>query len=72
LRLAQTRGMSRGVLGGSGAWFWVFLAAWGIRRLRRAIGSEAVLVYRGEVDPGHRIEIDHLAETYGGKRVRRR
>jgi hypothetical protein len=72
LRLVQTRGMSRGVFGGSGTWFWVFLAAWGARRLRRAIGSEPVVVYRGEVEPGHTLEIGHLAETYGGKRIRRR
>jgi hypothetical protein len=72
LRLAQTRGMSRGVMGGSGPWFWVFLAAWGVRRIRRAIGSEPVVVYRGEVKLGHTVEIGHLAETYGGKRVRRR
>ncbi|HZA75631.1 MAG TPA: hypothetical protein VE623_04490 [Acidimicrobiales bacterium] len=72
LRLVQTRGMSRGVMGGSGPWFWVFLAAWGARRLRRAIGSEPVVVYRGEVKPGHTMEIRHLLETYDGKRVRRR
>lgn len=64
--------MSRGVMGGSGPWFWVFLTAWCARRLRRAIGSEPVVVYRGEVEPGQTIEIGHLAETYGGKRVRRR
>jgi hypothetical protein len=59
-------------MGGSGPWFWVFLAAWGTRRLRRVIGSEPVVVYRGEVEPGHTVEIRHLAETYRGKRVRRR
>ena len=72
LRLAQTSGMSRGVMGGSGPWFWVFLAAWGARRLRRVIGSEPVVVYRAEIKPGHTVEIGHLTETYGGKRVRRR
>jgi hypothetical protein len=70
LRLIQVRGMSRGVMGGSGPWFWVFLAAWTARRIRRVIGSEPVVVYRGEVKPGQTIEIDHLVETYGGKRVR--
>ena len=70
LRLVQVRGMSRGVMGGSGPWFWVFVAAWTARRVRRVIGSEPVVVYRGEVKPGHTIEIDHLVETYGGKRVR--
>ncbi len=72
LRLLQSRGMRRGVRGGSRVWFWVFVAAWASRRLRRAIGSEPVVVYRGEVEPGQTIEIGHLTETYGGKRVRRR
>jgi hypothetical protein len=62
--------MSRGLMGGSRAWFWVFVAAWGARKVRRVIGSEPVVVYRGEVKPGHTIEVDHLVETYGGKRVR--
>jgi ribosomal protein L25 (general stress protein Ctc) len=50
----------------------VYVAVWGTRRLRRAIGSEPAVVYRGEVEPGQTIEIRHLTETYGGKRVRRR
>jgi hypothetical protein len=72
LRLLQSRGMSRGVLGASRGWFWVFVAAWGARRLRRAIGSEPTVVYRADLEPGHTLEIGHLPETYGGKRVRRR
>jgi hypothetical protein len=72
LRLVQARGMRRGVSGGSRVWFWMFVAAWTSRRLRRAIGSEPAVVYRGELDPGETIEIGHLPETYGGKRVRRR
>jgi hypothetical protein len=71
LRLVQSRGMRRGVRGGSRFWFWMYLAAWTGRRLRRAIGSEPVVVYRGEIKPGETIEIAHLTETYGGKRVRR-
>ena len=71
LRLVQSRGMRRGVRGGSRFWFWMYVAAWTSRRLRRAIGSEPVVVYRGEVKPGETIEIAHLTETYGGKRVRR-
>ena len=72
LRLVQSRGMRQGVRGGSRFWFWVFVAAWISRRLRRAIGSEPAVVYRGEVKPGQTLEIVHLAETYGGKRVRPR
>jgi hypothetical protein len=71
LRLVQSRSRRRGV-GGSRGWFWVFVAVWGIRRVRRLIGSEPAVVYRAEVEPGHAIEIRHLTETYAGKRVRRR
>jgi len=72
LRYLQSRGMRRGVRGGSRAWFWVFVVVWVTRRVRRAIGSEPAVVYRGELQPGDTIEIGHLTETYGGKRVRRR
>ncbi|MGH9287764.1 MAG: hypothetical protein ACRD0V_05640 [Acidimicrobiales bacterium] len=64
--------MRLGVRGRSRFWFWVFVAAWISRRLRRAIGSEPTVVYRSEVKPGQTVEIAHLAETYGGKSVRRR
>jgi hypothetical protein len=46
--------------------------AWGLRRFRRAVGSEAELVYRGELRPGETVQIDHRPETYDGKRVRSR
>jgi hypothetical protein len=72
LRILQSRGMRQGVRGGSRGWFWVYVAVWGTRRLRRAIGSEPAIVYRGELQPGDTIEISHLTETYGGKRIRRR
>ena len=71
LRMAQARGMRRGVRGGSRPWFWIFVGAWGVRRLRRLIGGEPVVVYRGEVEPGRSVEIGHLAETYGGGQQRR-
>lgn len=72
LRFLQMRGVARGVFGTSSAWTWVAISAFAARRLRRAIGSEAVVVYRGEIRPGEALQVDHLAETYGGKRVRRR
>ena len=34
------------------------------------IGSEADLVYRGELKPGETVRIAHKPETYQGKRVR--
>ena len=71
LRVAQARGMNRGVKGGSRPWFWVFVGAWGARRLRRMIGGEPAVVYRADLEPGESLEIGHLTETYGGGRVRR-
>jgi hypothetical protein len=72
LKLLQRRGMNLGVLGSSRGWTWVFVAAFTARRLRRAIGSEYELVYRGEVKPGEVIQVGHLTETYEGRRVRSR
>jgi hypothetical protein len=70
LRYLQVRGAARGIFGSSTAWTWIAILAFGARQLRRAMGSEPVVVYRGELRPGDTVQIDHLAETYGGKRVR--
>jgi hypothetical protein len=72
LRYLQSTGRRRGVSGGSRGWFWVFVVVWVTRRVRRAIGSEPAVVYRGELQPGDTIEISHLTETYGGNSARRR
>jgi hypothetical protein len=72
LERMQRRGVRRGVYGSSRMWFWIAVFAWGSRRLRRAVGSESVLVYRGELRPGETVQIGHLPETYQGKRVRSR
>ena len=72
LRFLQSRGVNKGVLGSSRGWFWVAVLSFGLRRARRAIGSEYELVYRGELKPGETLEIGHLPETYQGKRVRSR
>jgi hypothetical protein len=74
LQILQRNGVRRGVMGGSRPWFWVAIGTWGLRRLRRTIGSEPEVVYRGELQPGQTFRIDHLTETYGGKtvKVRRR
>lgn len=65
LGLLQSRGVQRGVFGTSRSWFWIAIAAWVLRRLRRVVGSEPQLVYRGELKPGQAIQIDHLEEAYG-------
>jgi hypothetical protein len=72
LHYLQRRGMSKGVRGGSRVWLWVFLFSFVSRRLRRAVGSEYDVVWRGDVRPGETIRIRHLAETYDGKPVRSR
>jgi hypothetical protein len=72
LHFLQRRGVSKGVIGSSRGWFWVAVVTWTVRRFRRAIGSEYELVYRGTLEPGEVMEIEHLPETYGGRRVRPR
>lgn len=72
LHFLQRRGVNKGVLGSSRGWFWVAVVTWGLRRARRAIGSEYELVYRGELKPGETLQIGHRTETYEGKRVRSR
>jgi len=72
LRRLQSLGVSRGVFGGSRAWFWVAVVAFFARNARRAIGSEYDVVYRGELRPGEAVRIDHLTETRAGGRVRSR
>jgi hypothetical protein len=72
LRFFQRRGLNKGVLGTSRPWLWIFVASWGLRRFRRAIGSEYELVYRGELKPGETLNIGHLVEQYDGKKVRSR
>ncbi len=68
----QSRGVRQGLYGSSRFWFWMAVFAWTSRRLRRAVGSESRLVYRGELRPGEIVQIGHLPETYQGKRVRSR
>jgi len=70
LRRLQTRGVRLGVYGSSRAWLWIAVGAWALRRVRRVVGSESALVYRGELRPGEVLQIGHLTETYQGKRVR--
>jgi hypothetical protein len=50
----------------------VAVVTWTVRRVRRAIGSEYELVYRGTLKPGEVLEIGHRTETYDGRRVRAR
>jgi hypothetical protein len=71
LRYLQARGVQRGFRGSSRAWFWIAVGAWAFRRVRRVVGSEPEVVFRGELKPGQAIRIDHLREIYGdtaGKR----
>jgi hypothetical protein len=72
LRRLQRLGARRGVFGDSRVWLWIFVFAWGSRMLRRAAGSEALLVFRDEIRPGESIHISHKAETYQGRKVRSR
>jgi hypothetical protein len=72
LQILQNRGVRRSLYGSSKAWLYIAIGAYALRRFRRAIGSEAALVYRGELRPGETIRIAHKPETYAGKKVRSR
>jgi hypothetical protein len=65
LRMLQRRGVQRGIMGSSRSWFWIAVGAWGLRRVRKVVGSEPKLVFRGELKPGQTLRIDHLDEAYG-------
>jgi hypothetical protein len=65
LGFLQSRGVQRGIFGSSRAWFWIAVGAWVLRRVRRVVGSEPELVFRGELKPGQAVRIDHLKEIYG-------
>jgi hypothetical protein len=70
LHYLQRTGLRKGVMGTSRGWVYVFFGTLVLRRLRKAIGSEPEVVYRGELRPGEAFTIDHLPETYGGGRVK--
>ena len=70
LQMLQRNGVRRGVMGSSRPWFWVAVGTLGLRRLRRAIGSEPEVVFRGELQPGQTFKIEHVPETYGGKKIK--
>jgi hypothetical protein len=72
LRYAQARGVQRGIRGTSRTWFWIAVGAWVLRRVRRFVGSETEVVYRGELKPGQALRIDHLTEIYGDSADKRR
>ena len=72
LRRLQRLGINRGVYGSSRLWFWIFVFAWSSRQVRRAVGSESLIVFRDEIRPGETLRISHLAETYQGRKVRSR
>jgi hypothetical protein len=72
LHYLQRRGMAKGVRGSSRVWLWIFVFSFVSRRLRKAIGSEYDVVWRGDVRPGETIRVAHLTETYKGKPVKSR
>jgi hypothetical protein len=72
LHYLQRRGMAKGVRGSSRVWLWIFVFSFVSRRLRKAIGSEYDVVWRGDVRPGETIRVAHLTETYEGKPVKSR
>lgn len=70
LHYLQSSGMRRGIRGTSKGWTYIFFGALILRRVRKAIGSEPEVVFRGELKAGEAFTISHLPETYAGGRVR--
>jgi hypothetical protein len=70
LHVLQRAGLRKGLFGASRGWTTVFFGVLVLRRIRKAIGSEPEVVYRGELKEGEAFTISHLPQTYGGKRVR--
>ncbi|HKH06744.1 MAG TPA: hypothetical protein VKA65_16360 [Acidimicrobiales bacterium] len=70
LQYLQRTGMRKGLMGTSRSWLYVFVGTLALRRVRRMVGSEPEIVFRGELQPGQAFTIDHLPETYDGRRVR--
>lgn len=70
LHVLQRNGLRKGLLGTSKGWTAIFVGAFVLRRIRRAVGSEPEIVYRGELKAGEAFTISHLPQTYDGTRVR--
>lgn len=58
--------------GGSRTWLIVGTAAWLLRTANRLRAPVPEVVYRGSIEPGQRLVVDHLELDHGGRPVRRR
>ncbi|MGY6499585.1 MAG: hypothetical protein ACXIVQ_01605 [Acidimicrobiales bacterium] len=68
-RLALVRAF-RG--GGSRTWLIIGTAAWLVRTANRLRAPVPEVVFRGTVEPGERLVVDHLLVDQGGHPVKRR
>ena len=68
-RLALVRAF-RG--GGSRTWLIIGTAAWLVRTANRLRAPVPEVVFRGTVEPGERLVVDHLLVDQGGRAVKRR
>lgn len=68
VNLLRSRGMQRGVLGGSRGWLGVWVGITAVRQVRKHLGKEPVLVERVVLKPGQRIEIRDTGEPWGKKK----
>ena len=62
LRAALRNGITKGFLGGSRPWLVIGGVAAGWRLLRRIAGSEAVVVFSEELQPGEALVIAHTRD----------
>jgi hypothetical protein len=58
-------GAVRGLLGGSKAWFAVWVLAGGFRMLAKVFRREAEVVYSEDLEPGQSLVITHLTHRVG-------
>ena len=61
-RYLQGTAFRRGVLGNSRPWFWVAVATYALRALRRLMGRDEKVLYRHELSPGQTLVIAHDRE----------
>jgi hypothetical protein len=58
-------GAVRGLLGGSKAWFGVWVVAGGFRMLAKVFREEPEVVYSEDLGPGESLVITHLTHHVG-------
>ncbi len=73
LRRLQRLAFARAMAGGGGRnWVAVAAGVWLLRKAREVWRPEAEVVYRGVIEPGQTVLVDHTTIDRRGKQARRR